>query len=65
VPYLAYHFLKGDGKAESDEEDDEEAIKEADKLGDEKLKETRIYKLYEKIQRPLLESSKKALAFYR
>ncbi|GAA0763151.1 efflux RND transporter permease subunit [Psychroflexus lacisalsi] len=63
VPYLAYHFLKGDGKAESDEEDDEEAIKEADKLGDEKLKETRIYKLYEKIQRPLLESSKKRWLF--
>ena len=63
VPYLAYHFLKGDGKAESDEEDDEEAIKEADKLGDEKLKETRIYKLYEKIQRPLLESYKKRWLF--
>ncbi|MBZ9778946.1 efflux RND transporter permease subunit [Psychroflexus sp. CAK8W] len=63
VPYLAYHFLKGDGKPESDEEDDEEAIKEADKLGDEKLKQTRIYKLYEKIQRPLLESSKKRWLF--
>jgi multidrug efflux pump subunit AcrB len=63
VPYLAFYFLKGEGKQDDGEDDDEKAIKKADKLGDEKLKSTRIYKIYEKVQRPLLESSKKRWLF--
>jgi len=63
VPYLAFYFLKRDGKPDDGEEEDEEAIKKADQVGDEHLKSTRIYKIYQNVQRPLLESSKKRWLF--
>ena len=66
VPYLAYHFLKGDGKSEAqtDDEADEENDEEANFGEEDKdLQQTKIYRLYNKIQRPLLESKAKRWGF--
>lgn len=67
VPYLAYHFLKKDGKqpVEGEEEDDDfDAIEDASNNEEDKdLMQTRIYKIYNKIQRPLLESRVKRWGF--
>ncbi|MCH8533450.1 MAG: efflux RND transporter permease subunit [Flavobacteriaceae bacterium] len=67
VPYLAYHFLKKDGKqpVEGEEEDDDfDDIEDASNNEEDKdLMQTRIYKIYNKIQRPLLESRVKRWGF--
>ena len=67
VPYLAYHFLKKDGKqpVEGEEENEEQEEIESNTFGEEDkdLQQTKIYKLYNKIQRPMLESRRKRWGF--
>ncbi len=66
VPYLAYHFLKKDGKQLTDDEEENEVEElETYTFGEEDkdLQQTKIYKLYNKIQRPMLESRAKRWGF--
>lgn len=67
VPYLAYYFLKADGKqpveGEEEEEDFDEIENNTAGEEDKDLQQTKIYKLYNKIQRPLLESRTKRWSF--
>ncbi|NGZ89466.1 efflux RND transporter permease subunit [Psychroflexus maritimus] len=66
VPYLAYYFLKADGKQPVEGEEENE-VKETESTNfgeeDKDLQQTRIYKLYNKIQRPMLESRRKRWGF--
>ena len=68
VPYLAYYFLKADGKQlvegeDEDTDDFEEIENESAAEEDKDLQQTKIYKLYNKIQRPMLESRTKRWGF--
>lgn len=66
VPYLAYYFLKKDGKQPVEgEEENEDEEEESSTFGEEDkdLQQTKIYKLYNKIQRPMLESRRKRWGF--
>ncbi|MGM0635917.1 MAG: efflux RND transporter permease subunit [Bacteroidota bacterium] len=65
VPYLGYHFLKNQGRKPEEGEDEEfdPDDLQLDDIEDKDLQQTRIYKLYDKIQRPLLNSRKKRWGF--
>ncbi len=70
VPYLAYYFLKADGKQPVDGEDEDKNEDEDEEVKtntfgeeDKDLQQTKIYKLYNKIQRPMLESRTKRWGF--